>query len=870
MNKSGMRLLSAIGFFFSALISGSPASAASGLPGPSLPSDLQTIVQGQVCQKTQFSADCGLWTFSFDPAEKIVTGSFNIVTDTHTITGTISGEYSPNSYGAENENGSPPVGRVNGTFNAQLQWTDDRSPSDYDLFVIWGGTLYADGTASGSAADIKGETMQFTDGHWTATFDPNSLQVLPSPTPNLSDLSVERIVVLQSVEGGQLVAGKPGVARVYLNWPDPQNNAQATVEFRMDGRIIANRTQLVKNDYSDLDIAMLYNSFNFDLPASLFTAVPHTFSVKATLVGGGQMQLVDPNPANNTLTLPDQPTSATRGLTFLMYATEAMPGSQVTQFLADYISKAKPFFADIYPVPTFVIVPKSYPLRDPLLDSLPAFVSMKGNMQVEALAIMRQLYNSRRVAGTPAADYAVGVFPAGYYGNGVYGMSYIWDRREILVASDSPASLAHEIGHDLLGGTEEYKLDPGGLGFELPNISIYKGSERKLEMLTSKYGSKYINFMGAAGTASTWVNSETWNRLVELLSFPSTGLNINTKTASLRLPAGSYSGDGFLVAGSISSGSQVEIKTVLWLTGLDIPDLSAQDTPYSLEARDLEGNLVGMTPLLVDFSQGDPTLFVAVFSAPMNTAALVFKQVGVTIATRTRSPNLPQVEFPAPAGEMTGSMEIAWNASDPDGDNLTYALLYSSDGGSSWMPIAVNLTEPHFTLESDSLPGCTACLLQVLASDQWNTVSAITSGTFSVGNKPPTVSISYPVDGNSIPVGDPVTLLASAVDPEEGLMSGASLEWQSDRDGVLGMGERLELGGLSEGQHTITVVARDSVGAESRATISLTIAGNGPINVIATPNPGPRPAPTPVCCTTWLLVPLAGCIWFFRVVAGRS
>jgi len=91
---------------------------------------------------------------------------------------------------------------------------------------------------------------------------------------------------------------------------------------------------------------------------------------------------------------------------------------------------------------------------------------------------------------------------------------------------------------------------------------------------------------------------------------------------------------------------------------------------------------------------------------------------------------------------------------------------------------------PH----TDNLPGCNNCRLQVLASDGWNTVSATADGSFSLADRSPSIAIGYPTDGAVIPAGEPVTLLATAYDPEDGLLTGANIEWRSDRDGVLVQG----------------------------------------------------------------------------------
>ena len=798
------------------------------------------------------------WSFDFDPAGGPVSGNFKTVYNDSGVTFDHTFTLTGNFEGGDG-------GRINGNVSTHSVMTGGPNPGSEDSSSTWEGHLYANGTGKGTVGINNNSS-------WSVTFDGQAFQAAlqeatptatDSPTPTPWDLSVDKILVLQAVEGGRLVAGKPGAARVFLNWPDPQNTAQASVEFRMDGRVIGNKVQVVRNSYSDWDAAQLLNSFNFDIPAGNFTEGAHTFSAKANLVGNGQAALQDPNPANNNLTLSDLPVQATRSINVVLSYTETMSREEIVKTLASFIAKAGPYTTDVYPVPAFNFIPRSFPLRDPMLDSLPANVYLgKPRLQLIALEISRQVYNSKRAPGSPFAGYALGVFPAGYYGPDYHGISYPSDPRDVLVAVDSPESVAHEFGHGLLGSTEEYNLDPGGIGLELPLVTIYQGSKRLLEDLRSR--SPYYNFMGAAGMGSAWVNAETWNHLADLLAIsPTSSTNSPKVSALLKLPADDQPEDGFLVSGTISSSGAVEVRSVLWLSGMDIQDPGPIQTPYSLEALDTQGNVISDTPISVDTTKTDPAPFLAMLPAPANSGSLVFLNGGQTIATIKRSANPPQVNITSPAGALSGDVEITWKASDPDGDAMTYTLLYTGDDG-AWIPLAINLTEPHFTLNTDNLPGCNNCRLQVLASDGWNTVSATADGSFSLANRSPSITIGYPSDGDVIPVGEPVTLLAAAYDPEDGLLTGANIEWRSDRDGVLGTGDRLDLPGLSGGAHTITVTARDSSGAEGQATMKITVVSADGVVTNSTPTPGPNPSPDG--STLLVLAIGAGCLCVVVIV----
>ena len=87
---------------------------------------------------------------------------------------------------------------------------------------------------------------------------------------------------------------------------------------------------------------------------------------------------------------------------------------------------------------------------------------------------------------------------------------------------------------------------------------------------------------------------------------------------------------------------------------------------------------------------------------------------------------------------------------------LTYSVLYSNDGGTSWQALATNLSATNLTLNTDQLPGGSG-LIRVLASDGLLSGQA-TSGAFSVPKHAPSVQILMPSDGPGLfpnPTGCP-------------------------------------------------------------------------------------------------------------------
>src|SRR3989338_5485457 len=87
------------------------------------------------------------------------------------------------------------------------------------------------------------------------------------------------------------------------------------------------------------------------------------------------------------------------------------------------------------------------------------------------------------------------------------------------------------------------------------------------------------------------------------------------------------------------------------------------------------------------------------------------------------------------------------------------------------------------------------------------------TGTISVGvlaSLAPTVSISSPVNGETIPEGATVYFNGEANDPEDGALTGSSLVWNSSLDGFLSYGTTFNRNDLTVGTHTINFKATDS------------------------------------------------------------
>ena len=122
--------------------------------------------------------------------------------------------------------------------------------------------------------------------------------------------------------------------------------------------------------------------------------------------------------------------------------------------------------------------------------------------------------------------------------------------------------------------------------------------------------------------------------------------------------------------------------------------------------------------------------------------------------------------------------------------------------------------------------------------------TATATVTFVVGgpNGLPTCSLDGPADGSMFLLGDPVTFSGTAQDPDVP-SSALTVDWISSVDGTLGSNVPADSGaaayatsGLSGGQHTVTMVVIDEVGATCADSVTLRISAPPAVTISAPAN----------------------------------
>jgi hypothetical protein len=226
--------------------------------------------------------------------------------------------------------------------------------------------------------------------------------------------------------------------------------------------------------------------------------------------------------------------------------------------------------------------------------------------------------------------------------------------------------------------------------------------------------------------------------------------------------------------------------------------------------------------------------FAAVIGTTVDPAAVerltvVELSTGRVVADVRRSAHAPVVEFAMPPGGATlaGKLALAWNASDADGDELSYTVRYSPDG-QRLAPLASDLAASALEIDAGALPRPVpgAAYFEVLASDGLATARATWSEFApapAAGGNAPWVYIATPDPSLSYLKGATVILHGNGWDLEDLELAGASLSWTSSLDGFLGSGRLTSVADLSVGTHQITLTGIDSSGLTASETNAITI-----------------------------------------------
>jgi hypothetical protein len=202
-------------------------------------------------------------------------------------------------------------------------------------------------------------------------------------------------------------------------------------------------------------------------------------------------------------------------------------------------------------------------------------------------------------------------------------------------------------------------------------------------------------------------------------------------------------------------------------------------------------------------------------------------------------PTISNVALQGASEPVTGTVTLAWTASDPDGGSLSFDIFYSDDTV-DFQPLQMGVEGSNVQVDTTTLGGTTAGILRVVVSDGVHTSQGDTD-PFALASKPPVPRILTPEDGTQIRWGQLLNFSGEAFDYQDGTVSAGNLVWTDGDGGVLGIGELLSITDLPVGSNTITLTATNSDGKSASTSITVVVDDD-----LSWPGPGLGVHPTQV------------------------
>jgi hypothetical protein len=349
----------------------------------------------------------------------------------------------------------------------------------------------------------------------------------------------------------------------------------------------------------------------------------------------------------------------------------------------------------------------------------------------------------------------------------------------------------------------------------------------------------------AYGTPA-WVSDITYNRLIRELGgvAPPGG---TARTMTMSIPSSQFSSAATAGPLMTISGSY-DIET--GLGRLDYVALLPPSSALLTDQRDasrpdaVPGVLRLVSPQGVAISGYDIVLIPAddigshqlafshSISPPVETVERVELLVdGQVVAARAVSANQPATTIlaPQPGDILNGSIVLRWQTSDADNDYLHFTIHYSQDDGQTWLPLVSSLygyaDEPfeHVLENAAGLPGTDGASgrIRIITSDGYHSHIA-EAPSLTIPQRGPTALILEPQANASLPAGRPVQIRGEGVDPEDGSVPDAALNWMLNGAPV-GSGPKRALEGLAPGAYTLSLDVVDSNGAHGDNTVAFSV-----------------------------------------------
>jgi hypothetical protein len=246
--------------------------------------------------------------------------------------------------------------------------------------------------------------------------------------------------------------------------------------------------------------------------------------------------------------------------------------------------------------------------------------------------------------------------------------------------------------------------------------------------------------------ARPWISPHTYRKI---FNSPLLQPNAPAPQPLTSVQAGGEPGQtgALLVSAMISPDGSVSKPEVIRLEGNSFTSPAGFNPPpgddYCLDVQTGDNTSlahycfeVGFTDVETGLPTTEPSPFFYSLTGidPQAAAKITVSRNDAPLLIVTPSNHAPTVAVISPNGsESWGDQQtIAWEAGDPDGDNLFYDVLFSPDSGQTWLPLAVRLGQTSYTVDTRHLATTHAGLIRVVASDGFNTTLDESDAPFSI------------------------------------------------------------------------------------------------------------------------------------------
>jgi len=255
------------------------------------------------------------------------------------------------------------------------------------------------------------------------------------------------------------------------------------------------------------------------------------------------------------------------------------------------------------------------------------------------------------------------------------------------------------------------------------------------------YGSSSTNLGSLVTSGSNWISDITSDRINSFIVHDVPPRTFSRTLSAAAAVESSGRVDALLIDGVVDEFGNA---TLLPILRKDLPASltePGEPGPYRLRLLDGSGGVLATRSFDVMEVTDHGThfhLFRQAVPFVDGVARVVVERDGDPLLDEVASENAPTVEITAPGGGEIfpdGVLEVAWQASDADGDALRHLVQFSPDGGSSWQGLQlVTPGQPlQATVDVSELITGRHGLIRVVASDGINTGEDTTEVFFSVG-----------------------------------------------------------------------------------------------------------------------------------------